>query len=119
MRLGIVGSRTFNDFDFLCEKLKDFTEISLIVSGGANGADKMGELYAKLNDIPTKIFKPDWSKYGRRAGYLRNIDIVEESDVIIAFWDGKSKGTQLTFEIIEKHNKKDIENQKELIIHKF
>jgi hypothetical protein len=112
MKLGIVGSRKFNDFDFLTEKLKEIKDITEIVSGGAVGADKFGELYAKLNNIPTKIFKPEYSKYGKRAPYLRNIEIVENSDIIIAFWDGKSPGTKLTIDICEKQKKK-------IIIHKY
>jgi tyrosyl-tRNA synthetase len=54
----------------------------------------LGEKYAKMKNIPIKIYKPDWEKYGKAAGVIRNEDIINYSDRVIAFWDGKSKGTK-------------------------
>lgn len=68
-------------------------KIVLIVSGGAQGADKLAEKFAEDNKIDKLIFKAEWDLYGPRAGMIRNEDIVKNSDVVIAFWDGKSKGT--------------------------
>ncbi len=68
-------------------------EFSEIVSGGAIGADQLGIQFAKLNKIPCKIFKPDYKRFGRSAPIIRNFDIVVNSDFVLAFWDGKSKGT--------------------------
>ncbi len=96
MNVAIVGSRTFNDWDFLLTKMQELiitTEIDCIVSGGAKGADKLGERFAKFFDIPMMIFKPDWDRYGKRAGYLRNKDIIDNADIVVAFWDCRSKGT--------------------------
>jgi len=98
MRIAIIGSRTFNDYELLQETLENYKDqISVIVSGGARGADTLGERWAKENNIKTDIYYPDWDKHGKSAGYIRNKDIVNNSDGVIAFWDGQSKGTQHSF----------------------
>jgi hypothetical protein len=107
MKVAVIGSRSFNDY----EKLKDTLSkinLSLIVSGGANGADKLGEQYANENNIPTKIFLPDWEKHGRVAGFLRNTDIINEAELVVAFWDQTSTGTKDSIEKAEKQGKKVI-----------
>jgi len=96
MRLGIVGSRDFTDFDFMEQHIfQNFKVdyITAIVSGGAMGADILAERFADKYKIPTLIYEPKWATYGKKAGYMRNIDIVKNSDHLLAFWDGKSKGT--------------------------
>lgn len=107
MKVGIIGSRTFNDYDLMVESLKGL-KITTIVSGGACGADKLAEQYAKEKNIPTKIFLPDWDKHGKSAGFLRNTDIVNESEIIIAFWDGSSKGTADSIKKAKELNKTTI-----------
>lgn len=102
MKIAIIGSRTFNDYQFLKETLSEYKDIDIIVSGGATGADSLSERYAKENNIQTLIFKPNWDKYGKRAGYLRNIEIVDNSDLVIAFWDGKSQGTKHSLQYAKK-----------------
>jgi hypothetical protein len=77
-----------------------------LVSGGAKGADTLGERYAKEHNIETKIFLPDWEKYGKKAGFLRNTDIINEAELIIAFWDGQSKGTKDSIDKAFKSEKK-------------
>lgn len=109
MKLGVVGSRTFNDYNLLKDIINNINstfKIECIVSGGANGADKLGEKYAIEYNIPTEIYLPDWKKYGKKAGFIRNEDIVKNSDRIIAFWDGKSKGTKNTINLCKKYFKK-------------
>lgn len=99
MKLAIIGGRDFTDkqlFNKVLNKLlkKDmFSDITKIVSGGAKGADSLGEEYADEHEIEKEIFLPDWNKHGRSAGYIRNHKIMVNSDIAIAFWDGKSKGT--------------------------
>ena len=94
MKIAVVGSRTFDDYNLLKETLdKFYPKVTLIVSGGAKGADSLAERYAKGEGIPTLIFKPDWKKHGKSAGFVRNKDIVSAADTVIAFWDGESKGT--------------------------
>lgn len=108
MNIAIVGSRDFNNYDDLCEVLYSTVNASedTIISGGAKGADKLGERFADENNVPKKVFLPDWDKYGKGAGFIRNSQIVEEADYVIAFWDGKSKGTADT---VKKAEKKGIE----------
>jgi hypothetical protein len=94
MKVGVIGSRTFIDYELL-EKTLDGLEISSIVSGGARGADSLAEKYASSRGIELIVFNADWS-IGKRAAAIRNIKIVEGSDLIVAFWDGNSKGTKMT-----------------------
>lgn len=107
--VAIIGSRTFNDFlyaeteiYFIC-KNNNIT-IEKIISGGASGADKIAESYATKYNIDIEIIRPDWT-IGKFAGFLRNIEIVEKSDIVIAFWDRKSKGTLDSINKAKKLNK--------------
>jgi predicted Rossmann fold nucleotide-binding protein DprA/Smf involved in DNA uptake len=109
--VAVVGSRTFTNYELVKETLGKL-EIKKIVSGGAQGADKLGEQYAKENKIETLILLPEWKKYGRAAGFIRNEDIVKNCDKVVAFWDGISKGTLNSIQIAKKLNK-------EVIIVKF
>lgn len=94
MKIAIVGSRDFNNYFLLKTEIDKLNlDIDLIISGGAKGADSLGERYAKERKIKTKIFYPDWNKFGSKAGPLRNTQIIENSDVVIAFWNGISTGT--------------------------
>lgn len=105
MKVAVIGSRGFTNYDLLKNELDKYT-ISMIISGGAIGADKLAEKYAKENNIKTQIIYPDWNTYGRGAGLIRNKDIVNESDIVIAFWDGTSKGTKFSIDYANKNNKK-------------
>lgn len=109
MKIAVVGSRTFNNYDLLCSYLNTIhlkEPISHIISGGAKGADKMGEKWANENGIETIIFIPDWEKYGRKAGFLRNKDIINEADKVVCFWDGFSNGTKNSIELAKRQGKK-------------
>lgn len=105
MKVAVIGSRGFNNYELVKETLSKI-KITLIISGSAKGADTLGEQYAKENGIETKIFLPDWEKHGKAAGMLRNTDIINESEVVIAFWDGTSKGCADSIEKAKKLNKK-------------
>lgn len=103
MKIGIVGSRSFKNLELLKKEMKPFlNRVSLIVSGGAKGADEMAEEWAVSNKIDTEIFYPEFKSFGRGAYRMRNIEIVRNADLIIAFWDGKSKGTDQTIGIAKK-----------------
>jgi predicted Rossmann fold nucleotide-binding protein DprA/Smf involved in DNA uptake len=104
MKIAIVGSRSFQDYGLLLETMARHKP-SAIVSGGAKGADILAERYAREIDIDCIVFKPDWKRYGRAAGPKRNKQIVEASDLIIAFWDGKSRGTYSTITLATKARK--------------
>jgi hypothetical protein len=113
MKLAIVGSRTFNGYETLVTEVRYFligcrvllSDVSYIISGGANGADTLAEIFAKQHQIPMEIFKPDWNKYGMRAGFIRNVKIVDNCDILIAFWDGRSKGTKHSIELAKQAGK--------------
>lgn len=99
MKLAVVGTRTFHDYLKAEAILREYDgKVSEIISGGAQGADRLAEIYAKEYQIPIRIFKADWKTYGKRAGPMRNKQIVEEADEVVAFWDGTSRGTLSTIE---------------------
>lgn len=104
MRLAIVGSRTFTNYKLL-ESIVDKKNPGMIISGGADGADSLANKYAKERGLPILIFYPNWNKFGKRAGYLRNEKIVSAAESVIAFWDGKSRGTKSSIDITKSQNK--------------
>lgn len=103
-RIIIAGSRNFNNYDYL-KKICDFIideEDVVIISGTARGADKLGERYAKEKGFELRLFPAKWDEYGKRAGYFRNVEMAKNADMLIAFWDGESKGTKHMIDIAEK-----------------
>ena len=104
INLAVVGSRDFTDYDYMKSILRWY-DIKCIISGGARGADKLAERYAIDNGIKYKEFPADWDKYGKRAGPLRNQEIVNNSDEIVAFWDKSSPGTRNTINIAKQNGK--------------
>ncbi|MCK9470369.1 MAG: DUF2493 domain-containing protein [Bacilli bacterium] len=111
MKVIIAGTRTFNDYKLLEETLDDIIREEhilddiTIISGTANGADKLGEIYAHNKGYKVLQFRPDWDKYGKSAGYIRNTEMAEAGDILVAFWDGKSKGTEHMINIMKNKNK--------------
>lgn len=108
MKLAIIGSRDFNDYEFMKETILqhiNINDIDLIISGGAKGADSLGRRFADDYQKEFKEYLPDWSLYGRSAGVKRNHLIVSHCDLLIAFWDGKSKGTESSLKIAKKLKK--------------
>lgn len=102
IRLAIVGGRDFSDYNLMKERLAEVAneyQVVCVVSGGARGADSLGERWAKENGISTMIFPADWDRYGKSAGFRRNKDIVANADLVAAFWDGKSHGTKNTIDL--------------------
>jgi hypothetical protein len=103
VRIIIAGSRSFTDYKKLMLECDQYIEGCIleieIVSGTAAGADQLGERYASERGYEVKRFPPDWNKFGKRAGYLRNKDMADYSDVLIAFWDGESRGTKHMIDI--------------------
>lgn len=97
MKIIIAGSRSFNDYEYFKACIATFNKyrtITEVVSGGAKGADALGERYADENGIPVKKFEADWSAYGKRAGPIRNRAMAEYADGAICFWGMKSRGTE-------------------------
>lgn len=101
----IAGSRSFNCFETLenyCNYILQNKNSIEIVSGNAIGADRLGEEYAKKYGLKLKIFKPDWDKYGKSAGYIRNVDMANYADAAIIFWNKKSRGSKHMIDISKK-----------------
>lgn len=95
MKIIIAGSRNFYDYEFLKQKMKELNlEITELVCGEARGADSLGKRWALENNIPIKSFYPDWDRYGNSAGMIRNHEMGDYADYLVAFWDGKSRGTK-------------------------
>jgi len=105
MKLIIAGSRNFNDYKKLCKicghLLQNQANIE-IISGAARGADQLGEKYASEKGYSIKQFPANWNKYGKAAGPKRNLQMANYSDALIAFWDGKSRGTKNMIELANK-----------------
>lgn len=115
----IAGSRGFTDYSKLCDYIKEFKyDITEIVSGGANGVDKLGERFARENNIPAKIFPAKWTdfsepcllkkgKYGdynALAGHNRNREMAEYADVLLAI-NLNTPGTNSMIKIMKELNK--------------
>ncbi|RXP52351.1 DUF2493 domain-containing protein [Lutibacter sp. HS1-25] len=112
MKIIIAGSRTFTNYQKLkqtCDHiLQDQTNIE-IVSGAYNkGADKLGEQYAAERGFPLTKFPADWKRYRKAAGPKRNQQMANYADVLVAFWDGESKGTKNMINLAEQNNLKVI-----------
>ena len=116
MKLAIVGSRTFNNFSALCTVIgTHFYYMTncppvnigedVIISGGAKGADSLAKRYAMITKIDYIEFPAKWDKYGKSAGFKRNQQIVDACDMVLAFWDGVSKGTKHTIELARRAKK--------------
>lgn len=106
MKIIVAGSRKFNNYYLLKTKLnnilanKDDIEI---VSGTADGADKLGERYAEQYKFKLTKFPAKWDLYGGSAGYIRNEEMAMYADALVAFWDGTSRGTNHMIKLAEKH----------------
>jgi hypothetical protein len=113
MNLSVVGSRSFASFEILPKRkaksiIQDFMffyKIEKYISGGAKGPDSWGEEIADNFKLSKIIYRPDWNKYGKSAGYKRNIDIINNADYVLIFWDGKSKGTMHDIKLARKNKK--------------
>ncbi len=103
MKIAVIGSRSINPSEARLEKY--LSGAKEIVSGGAKGVDLCAANYAKKNKIKLTEFLPEYELYSRAAPIVRNKEIVDYSDKIIAFWDGSSKGTLSVIKYAEKTNK--------------
>ena len=104
-KIAIVGSRDFAELDKVRDYVNSLPLDCIIVSGGARGVDRVAEQTASVRGMQTIIFKPDWEKHGKAAGFIRNHDIIQAADSVVAFWDGTSKGTKNSIDLATKLNK--------------
>lgn len=95
MRTIIAGSRDLWDYPCLKEAIeKCGWPITEVVCGGAAGIDTLGKRWACENKIPVTTIMANWKKHGRSAGPIRNVEMAEQADALVAVWDGESKGTK-------------------------
>lgn len=100
MRTIIAGSRKGTNMQHLKDAIAACGwSPTTVISGGALGADKLGENWAKTNSIPCEIYPADWDKHGKSAGYKRNQEMAEKAEALIAIWDGESRGTKHMIDI--------------------
>ena len=110
MKTAIIGSRGLT-----VKNLEKYLppETTEIISGGAQGIDTCAREYAIAHNIKLTEFLPEYEKYGKNAPLKRNITIIENADVVLAFWDGKSRGTKF---VIEKCRELGKEIKVEIIV---
>ena len=110
----IAGSRDFNDYNVVKKAVREFllskntTDKPTIICGMARGADMVGYTLAKKCGLPLEKFPADWS-IGKKAGYIRNKQMAEYASdngngVLLAFWDGESKGTKSMIDLAKRYN---------------
>lgn len=99
MRVAVVGSRGLK-----VENLEQFLpeDTTEIISGGAKGVDTSAKEYALVNGLKLTEFLPEYEQYGRAAPLKRNITIIENADLVLAFWDGTSRGTKFVIDHCKK-----------------
>ena len=101
MKIAIIGSRSITDADIG----KYVSAGDEIVSGGATGIDTLAAEYAKRNGLKLTVFLPEYEKYGRAAPIVRNKQIVDYADKVVALWNGSSRGTLSVIKYAEKMGK--------------
>lgn len=108
MKLLVSGSRTIDDLDFVFDCLDEIRKeykYNTIIEGGANGVDSLAGLYARTRNLGHITKYAEWKKHGKGAGLIRNKEMVDLCDKGIAIWDGYSKGTKHTINLLKKQNK--------------
>jgi hypothetical protein len=107
MKTVIAGGRTITDYETVLSAIHQSQfDITEVVSGMAAGVDTLGIQYAKNHNIPVKEFPADWKKHGRAAGPIRNGQMAEYAEALIAIWDGESTGTKNMINQAEKNKLK-------------
>lgn len=96
MRIVISGSRHIQDAEWVERKLCGYLGSGdLVVTGGCRrGVDKIAHEWARRMFCQTEVRMADWDKHGKAAGPIRNAKMMEDADLLIAFWDGVSRGTK-------------------------
>lgn len=107
IKLAVIGSRDFDDEKRMFDLLdKNIEKISLVISGGAKGADEMSRRWCQKRGKPCLIYYPQWHDLGgnldRGAGMRRNRMIVKSSDFVLAFWKNQSKGTANSLKVAQE-----------------
>jgi len=104
LHLAVVGSRNFSRLDLVSAALDSFGPC-VVVTGGAKGVDQTAGYEAQRRGWTVKLFLPEWHLHGRQAGMLRNVQIVDHSDGVLVFWDGRSRGTKHSLDLARLRKK--------------
>lgn len=97
MKVIIAGSRTIDSYPILLAAIDECPwrhEITSVLSGAARGVDRLGERWARDNNVALDLFPADWTTHGLDAGFIRNAEMAEKSDALIIVWDGESGGSR-------------------------
>jgi hypothetical protein len=105
VKVAVVGSREYPRPDLVRRFVALMTLSTTLVSGGAKGVDSWAAEAAQSRGMPTEVYFADWDNHGKRAGFLRNETLVAVADYVVAFWDGKSRGTRHTINLSITQNK--------------
>src|SRR2546428_13725791 len=106
MKLIIAGSRTFTDYQLLCQTLApEKHRITQVITGGARGADRLGIRWAVSHSVRLKGFPADWQRFGKTAAVRRKTHEAHAGDMLPAFWDGRSSGTRHMISCIQQLGK--------------
>lgn len=103
MKVAVIGSRTLKVTDL--ERYLP-TDVREIVSGGARGIDRCAREYALKNHLKLTEFLPRYDLYGTSAPLKRNLQIIDYADEVLAFWNGRSRGTKFVIDNCKKRGKK-------------
>ena len=93
MKIAIVGGGDYPDLDRVCRYVKSLPSGTVVVSGNAEGVDRVAETTAQHCGLEVISIPAQWDELGKSAGFIRDIEIIEQVETVVAFWDGKSKGT--------------------------
>jgi hypothetical protein len=105
MLIVITGSRTWRESKIVTEVLSKYPPDSKLIHGGAMGADRIAGRVAEKLGMTVEVMEADWERYGKSAGFRRNDEMLDRNpDVVVAFWDGKSRGTKYTIDEANKRN---------------
>lgn len=106
-RVIIAGGRDFDDYEYLKESMDYFlSKIKrniVIVCGAARGADTLGARYAEECGYEVRYYPADWKSNGKSAGFIRNLEMAQNADALVAFWNGQSSGTKHMIETARKY----------------
>lgn len=106
MKLCICGSRDYKDLDRVRQYVRDLDKDVLVIVGGCpTGPDAVAEAEARACGLDVTVFEAKWAAYGKKAGPFRNREMVRAADRLVAFWDGKSKGTENAIHLARAMNK--------------
>ena len=105
MKVAVVGSREWPYPEMVKEFISRFHKDIVVISGHARGVDRYAETFAREAGLEVISIPANWDKHGNKAGYIRNVEMVEKCDCLVAFWDLKSKGTKHSIDLILNSNK--------------